>query len=258
MVLCESEDCADDDDDGDVLTMIQLNFTAVDVDIDVDIDVDVNADVIFREGARSSSISGQMDVPKFALDRNSYLSTAATAGSLYESSKAAQASAAYSAYLDPSVLTKAYFDSKMYQDRAANYAFDISKIYGAQQHNSSTPAPSVHQQHQQHQHFLNGLSISSPQHSNQTTSNNTNNVDERETTPHLESGGSSNGGPVGRVSDSKALLHSPNGNQMDYNPYGQYGQVGGNHVNSPSVTAGVSTSTVSSTASGDYRRPLTQ
>lgn len=198
-----------------------------------------------------------MDVPKFALDRNSYLSTAATAGSLYESSKAAQASAAYSAYLDPSVLTKAYFDSKMYQDRAANYAFDISKIYGAQQHNSSTPAPSVHQQHQQHQHFLNGLSISSPQHSNQTTSNNTNNVDERETTPHLESGGSSNGGPVGRVSDSKALLHSPNGNQMDYNPYGQYGQVGGNHVNSPSVTAGVSTSTVSSTASGDYRRPLT-
>ncbi|KAL9910040.1 SRY-box transcription factor sox21b isoform 2-T2 [Glossina fuscipes fuscipes] len=204
-----------------------------------------------------SSISGQMDVPKFALDRNSYLSTAATAGSLYESSKAAQASAAYSAYLDPSVLTKAYFDSKMYQDRAANYAFDISKIYGAQQHNSSTPAPSVHQQHQQHQHFLNGLSISSPQHSNQTTSNNTNNVDERETTPHLESGGSSNGGPVGRVSDSKALLHSPNGNQMDYNPYGQYGQVGGNHVNSPSVTAGVSTSTVSSTASGDYRRPLT-
>uniref|UniRef100_A0A1A9X2T7 HMG box domain-containing protein n=1 Tax=Glossina brevipalpis TaxID=37001 RepID=A0A1A9X2T7_9MUSC len=114
-----------------------------------------------------SSISGQMDVPKFALDRNSYLSTAATAGSLYESSKAAQASAAY------------------------------------------------------------------------------------------KSGGSSNGGPVGRVSDSKALLHSPNDNQMDYNPYGQYGQVGGNHVNSPSVTAGVSTTTVSSTVSGDYRRPLT-
>lgn len=71
-----------------------------------------------------------MDVSKFALDRNAYLNTAAA---IYESTKQ-QVSSNYSAYLDPSVLTKAYFDSKMYSDRASasNYAFDISKIYGNQ------------------------------------------------------------------------------------------------------------------------------
>ncbi|CAO1442179.1 unnamed protein product [Diamesa serratosioi] len=74
----------------------------------------------------------QMDVSKFALDRNAYLNTAAA---IYESTKQ-QVSSNYSAYLDPSVLTKAYFDSKMYQDRAAsNYAFDISKIYANQGNN---------------------------------------------------------------------------------------------------------------------------
>lgn len=73
-----------------------------------------------------------MDVSKFTLDRNAYLNTAAA---IYESTKQ-QVSSNYSAYLDPSVLTKAYFDSKMYSDRAAsaasNYAFDITKIYGNQ------------------------------------------------------------------------------------------------------------------------------
>lgn len=72
-----------------------------------------------------------MDVSKFTLDRNAYLNTAAA---IYESTKQ-QVSSNYSAYLDPSVLTKAYFDSKMYSDRtsgAPNYAFDISKIYGSQ------------------------------------------------------------------------------------------------------------------------------
>lgn len=74
-----------------------------------------------------------MDVSKFALDRNAYLNTAAA---IYESTKQ-QVSSNYSAYLDPSVLTKAYFDSKMYQDRAAsNYAFDISKIYANQGNNT--------------------------------------------------------------------------------------------------------------------------
>lgn len=82
----------------------------------------------------------QMDVTKFALDRNTYLS-AASASSLYDSAakSAAVASSssasAYGAY-HPSVLSKAYFDSKMYQDR--NYAFDISKIY---------------HQHHQHSHL---------------------------------------------------------------------------------------------------------
>lgn len=71
-----------------------------------------------------------MDVQKFALDRNAYLNTAAA---IYESTKQ-QVSNNYSAYLDPSVLTKAYFDSKMYSDRASSssYAFDITKIYGNQ------------------------------------------------------------------------------------------------------------------------------
>jgi transcription factor SOX1/3/14/21 (SOX group B) len=73
-----------------------------------------------------------MDVSKFTLDRNAYLNTAAA---IYESTKQ-QVSSNYSAYLDPSVLTKAYFDSKMNYDRAtsaaSNYAFDITKIYGNQ------------------------------------------------------------------------------------------------------------------------------
>lgn len=70
-----------------------------------------------------------MDVQKFALDRNAYLNTAAA---IYESTKQ-QVSSNYG-YLDPSVLTKAYFDSKMYSDRASasNYSFDITKIYGNQ------------------------------------------------------------------------------------------------------------------------------
>ncbi|XP_052890862.1 SOX domain-containing protein dichaete [Anopheles moucheti] len=101
-----------------------------------------------------SSIASQMDVSKFALDRSAYLNTAA-AGALYDTTKSQ--TNPYSAYLDPtSVLTKAYFDSKMYQDRAqaaANYAFDISKIYGttAQQQLSSSSGNSAQQQHQQHQ-----------------------------------------------------------------------------------------------------------
>jgi hypothetical protein len=71
-----------------------------------------------------------MDVSKFTLDRNAYLNTAAA---IYESTKQ-QVSSNYASYLDPSVLTKAYFDSKMYSDRASasNYAFDITKIYGNQ------------------------------------------------------------------------------------------------------------------------------
>lgn len=78
----------------------------------------------------ANSHNFQMDVSKFTLDRNAYLNTAAA---IYESTKQ-QVSSNYSAYLDPSVLTKAYFDSKMYSDRASasNYAFDITKIYGNQ------------------------------------------------------------------------------------------------------------------------------
>lgn len=200
-----------------------------------------------------------MEVPKFALDRNTYLSSAASAGSLYESSKAAQASAAYSAYLDPSVLTKAYFDSKMYQDRAANYAFDISKIYGAQQHNTSAAAAAaVHQHHQQQQHLLNGLGIPSP-HNNNASSNSNTNMDERDTSPpHLEAGGNSSGGTIGGMPDSKAHLHSPNDSQLEYSQYAQYNQGAANFNNSGlSATAPPASSSVSSASSGDFRRPLT-
>ncbi|XP_075161571.1 SRY-box transcription factor sox21b [Haematobia irritans] len=206
-----------------------------------------------------SSISAQMDVPKFALDRNSYLTSAASAGSLYESSKAAQASAAYSAYLDPSVLTKAYFDSKMYQDRAANYAFDISKIYGAQQHNTSAVAAAAAHQHHQQQHLLNGLGIPSP-HNNNASSNSNTNMDERDTTPpHLDTGGSSSGGPIAGMADSKSHLHSPNDSQLEYSQYAQYNQSAGN-FNSTALSANVpptNSSSVSSASSADFRRPLT-
>ncbi|XP_054735194.1 putative transcription factor SOX-15 [Anastrepha obliqua] len=217
-----------------------------------------------------ASQTGQMDVPKFALDRSSYLSSAATAGSLYETSKAAQASAAYSAYLDPSVLTKAYFDSKMYQDRAANYAFDISKIYGAQQHGSSAAAAAVAHQQQQ-QHLLNGLGIASSHQNNGNINNNNhatanNNLDERDNTPHLDSGGSTAGGgglPSG-VGDSKPHLHSPTDTQLDYSQYAQYGQVGGAVSLGGGVVSNGGLSGIGSTggpsaagAGGDFRRPLT-
>lgn len=208
-----------------------------------------------------------MDVPKFALDRSSYLSSAATAGTLYETSKAAQASAAYSAYLDPSVLTKAYFDSKMYQDRAANYAFDISKIYGAQQHGTSAAAAAVAHQQQQ-QHLLNGLGIGSS-HQNSSNNNNNhatanNNLDERNNTPHLDSSGGAGGGVSSGVADSKPHLHSPTDAQLDYSQYAQYGQVGGAAVG---LGGGVVTNGglggigsgggPATSASGDFRRPLT-
>ncbi|XP_063696631.1 transcription factor SOX-5-like [Culicoides brevitarsis] len=94
-----------------------------------------------------ASLTSQMDVSKFALDRTAYLNSAA-ANALYDTTKA---SAYSSAYLDPtSMLTKAYFDSKMYQDRA-NYAFDISKIYGGQQ-GSQQSQQSSQQNHHHHHH----------------------------------------------------------------------------------------------------------
>ncbi|KAG5672270.1 hypothetical protein PVAND_002410 [Polypedilum vanderplanki] len=111
----------------------------------------------------SPQATQQMDVSKFTLDRNAYLNTAAA---IYESTKQ-QVSSNYSAYLDPSVLTKAYFDSKMYSDRASSssnhYAFDISKIYGNQSGNGG-----------------NGT-------------NQDMNANERETTPQLDDGGKNMG-----------------------------------------------------------------
>ncbi|XP_033243279.1 RNA-binding protein fusilli [Drosophila miranda] len=201
-----------------------------------------------------ATLSGQMD--KFALERSSYLSNAmSNAGS--------QASAAaYSAYLDPSVLTKAYFDSKMYQDRAANYAFDISKIYGAQQH-----AAAHHQQQQQQQHQQQLLMAgggggggggggSASSHNNNSSSG----LDERDATPQLEGGGSI-------VVEAKPHLHSPSDVGLDYAQYAQ--QYGGQLASAASVGAGgVGGVGVTASAGGaaggggagagaDFRRPLT-
>ncbi|KAH8309794.1 hypothetical protein KR067_005481, partial [Drosophila pandora] len=164
-----------------------------------------------------ATLSGQMD--KFALERSSYLSNAAAAA-------AGSQASAYSAYLDPSVLTKAYFDSKMYQDRAANYAFDISKIYGAQQHAAAHHQQQQHQQQQQQQLLLaggggggggsgGGGGGSASSHNNNSSSG----LDERDATPQLETGGS-------LVVDAKPHLHSPSDVGLDYAQYAQqYGQL---------------------------------
>ncbi|XP_055693053.1 transcription factor Sox-3-A isoform X1 [Lutzomyia longipalpis] len=137
-----------------------------------------------------ASLSSQMDVSKFTLDRSAYLGTAAS--SLYDTSKAP--TSAYSAYLDPSVLTKAYFDSKMYQDRAANYAFDISKIYGQQQ-------------------------LQQP--SNGMTSNN-NNLDERESTPQLNDLGDKGQLPGGQESQLEGGGASYPSSGYQYPPGGDF------------------------------------
>lgn len=158
-----------------------------------------------------------MDVSKFALDRTAYLNSAA-ANALYDSTKAGAYS---SAYLDPtSMLTKAYFDSKMYQDRA-NYAFDISKIYGQQQ-----------QQQQQQHHLQNGGGSSN---------NNNNSIDERDSSSQLSD---SQGAPVqekGQMVGSSSSTGADSQVDATMNQYGSaYQGYGG-----------------AQSGSGDFRRPLT-
>lgn len=179
-----------------------------------------------------------MDVSKFALDRSSYLSSAAAASSLYDTSKAAQASAAYSAYLDPTtVLTKAYFDSKMYQDRA-NYAFDISKIYGSQSQQSQM------QHHHQQSHLLNGLGVPSSLNNNNNPSATNNNLDDRVASPSQMD------------VDVKTQLTPSNESQMDYSGYSQYSSSAINAGNGPGGNLSGSGGGGGSSA-GDFRRPLT-
>ncbi|KAL9703327.1 hypothetical protein quinque_006845 [Culex quinquefasciatus] len=162
-----------------------------------------------------------MDVSKFALDRSAYLNTAA-AGALYDSTKSQ--TNPYSAYLDPTtVLTKAYFDSKMYQDRAqaaANYAFDISKIYGSssslQQQHQQQQQQQQHQQQQQQSGQQGGHQGHQLHHQHQLS-----NGDDREPTPQL--------------SDVNVDIKPQLGEPVDSSPL---------HSNSYGGT-------------GDYRRPLT-
>ncbi|XP_017090122.2 SOX domain-containing protein dichaete [Drosophila bipectinata] len=209
-----------------------------------------------------ATLSGQMD--KFALERSSYLSNAAAAA-------AGSQASAYSAYLDPSVLTKAYFDSKMYQDRAANYAFDISKIYGAQQHAAAHHQQQQHQQQQQQQLLLaggggggsgGGGGGSASSHNNNSSSG----LDERDATPQLETGGS-------LVVDAKPHLHSPSDVGLDYAQYAQqYGQLSTAAAGGGAVGGGVGGAIGGSGGGGgggggsggaggataaDFRRPLT-
>ncbi|KAH8270113.1 hypothetical protein KR018_004093 [Drosophila ironensis] len=205
-----------------------------------------------------ATLSGQMD--KFALERSSYLSNAAAAA-------AGSQASAYSAYLDPTVLTKAYFDSKMYQDRAANYAFDISKIYGAQQH-AAAHHQQQQQQQQQQQLLLGsggggggGGGGSASSHNNNSSSG----LDERDATPQLETGGGS------IVVDTKPHLHSPSDVGLDYAQYAQqYGQLStaaaaGAGLGGGSVAGGGGGSGGSGgggsggggATAADFRRPLT-
>lgn len=163
-----------------------------------------------------------MDVSKFALDRTAYLNSAA-ANALYDTTKAS----AYSgAYLDPtSMLTKAYFDSKMYQDRA-NYAFDISKIYGQQQQQQQQSQQQGH--HQNHLH--NGSNLNN---------NNNNNIDERDTNSQL--------------SDSQEKGQVISDNQVDTTSMAsnQYGAGTGAYQNYGAAN------TTGQSNNGEYRRPLT-
>lgn len=162
-----------------------------------------------------------MDVSKFALDRSAYLNSAA-ANALYDSTKA---SAYGGAYLDPtSMLTKAYFDSKMYQDRA-NYAFDISKIYGQQ---------SVqHQQQQQNHQMQNGGGLQSNQGGGGGAT-----MDERDNNSQLSDSQGGGGGDKGQM-----LVD----NQVDTTTMNQYGG-GGSYQ-------GYATSAQGN--NGEFRRPLT-
>ncbi|XP_038109679.1 transcription factor Sox-14 isoform X1 [Culex quinquefasciatus] len=200
-----------------------------------------------------SSITSQMDVSKFALDRSAYLNTAA-AGALYDSTKSQ--TNPYSAYLDPTtVLTKAYFDSKMYQDRAqaaANYAFDISKIYG-----SSSSLQQQHQQQQQQQHQQQqqqsgqqgGHQGHQLHHQHQLS-----NGDDREPTPQLSDVNVDIKPQLGEPVDSSPL-HS--------NSYGANNLLGGSsaglyqYAGAGQSLGGSGGSTAGSGGTGDYRRPLT-
>uniref|UniRef100_A0A182FTI5 Uncharacterized protein n=2 Tax=Anopheles albimanus TaxID=7167 RepID=A0A182FTI5_ANOAL len=230
-----------------------------------------------------------MDVSKFALDRSAYLNTAA-ASALYDSSKSQ--TNPYSSYLDPtSVLTKAYFDSKMYQDRAqaaANYAFDISKIYGSsaqqqhhqhqqQQQQQQQAAQQQQQQHHQqqqhqahshhqlhHQHQLNGGGGSS---------GNGSILDERESTPQLSDGTVDIKPQLGEALDGGSPLHGHSygaagllgsGMATASGLYHQYSAAAAAAAASQVATAGTSGggggssgAGGSSSAGADYRRPLT-
>lgn len=156
-----------------------------------------------------------MDVSKFALDRNAYLNTAAA---IYESTKQQVTSNAYSAYLDPTVLTKAYFDSKMYSDRAAsNYAFDISKIYGGG--------------------------------NQQGGSNVNNNLEmERDSTPQLPDEKN-----ILNEGHMDGFANNGSGNQMNY----QFTQQTTSSPQNSSSSASTPQGQQPNSGGGDYRRPLT-
>lgn len=219
----------------------------------------------FKNILQTSLPSHGMDM-KFSIDRNTYLSaaaSAASASSLYDSaakgmasSSGAAAAAAYGAYLDPSVLTKAYFDSKIYKDR--NYAFDISKIYSSAAHQSPHHQQSSqfqtnyhhHQGHQGHYQqqqtslFLSNLGRSS-------SANNS--IEDRESsqTPQLSDDNDIKPQVMVGTTDSIEPLNS-----VTYGTYHYSGGGGGGGGNA-SATSAASDSTNDNDTGTDYRRPLT-
>lgn len=195
-----------------------------------------------------------MDVSKFTMDRSGYLGAAS---GLYDSAKsgvaAAAAASAYSAYLDPSVLTKAYFDSKMYQDRA-NYAFDISKIYHQQQQQQQN-AHIQHQQQQQQQQEQHDLARSVISQASQLqlssiSNHNAGSIDER------DSNSQNSDSPGDKILSQSATTNSDINEESigghlpsSSSSYGLTGPAGS--------VLGYPAYTQSSATAADYRRPLT-
>lgn len=190
-----------------------------------------------------------MDVSKFTLDRTGFLGAAS---GLYESAK--NGVSAYSAYIDPSMLTKAYFDTKMYHDRA-NYAIEINKVY-QQQHQQQQNAHLQHQQ-QQEQHDLARsvisqaaqLNLSIPSHSNHNASS----IDDRDSnSQNSDSPGDKILSQSGTAATSTDLNEESNAGQQPITsgPYGS-GVAASSVLGYPAYAA-----QTAATAT-DYRRPLT-
>lgn len=203
-----------------------------------------------------------MDVSKFTLDRNGFLGAAS---GLYDSAKsgvaAAAAASAYSAYIDPSMLTKAYFDSKMYHDRA-NYALDITKMYQQQQQQQQN-AHMQHQQQQQQQqqqdqHDLARSVISQASQLNLSSHNNhnTSSIDERDSNSQTsDSPGDKILSRNGTTASSDLNDESSSTLNLPITPGG--GAYGPGGIAGVSVLGYQAYTAQTAATATDYRRPLT-
>lgn len=206
-----------------------------------------------------------MEVSKLTLDRNAYVNTAMQASNV--GNLAAQANA-YNTYLDPTMLTKAYFDSKLYHNRASNYAFDFTKFYGTQQQQQQLQQ---HQQHlqQQHQQFMqqqqqhlqqqlqlagidnSDIMNSSTEGLDMNNGNNNNNT-------------SNNVNATNNNNNNNSSSNNNNNNnektQMEDTTIETQNQINNNYSNYPQFTTAPTVSSASQVTgggTGDFRRPLT-